>query len=227
MAQVPALTPLVNGNTADASQVLGNEESIRTVYNAHDTATGGVHGITAPDAIVSKNASQTLTNKTLTSPAVTGLTGDIVSASTKVTIPTNTVQSVVAAAADGTLVDQDFYISPQYNLTVSGNYSYSSSRAVGYFYRLGTIWRMNFNITGSASNTNQLDITINDVIFKAGVVQSISASNSAVTYGTNGKAINSASYIRLNAGGSAPALWAASGDVELDAKPTAYLPAGV
>jgi hypothetical protein len=53
MAQCAALTTISDGNTATAVTVMANENLVRSAYNVHDIATGGVHGIVAPDTIAS------------------------------------------------------------------------------------------------------------------------------------------------------------------------------
>lgn len=54
MAQCAALTTISDGNTATAVTVMANENLVRSAYNAHDIATGDVHGIVAPDTLVGK-----------------------------------------------------------------------------------------------------------------------------------------------------------------------------
>lgn len=74
MGQIPALTVISNGNTSDATQVMNNENSIRTVYNLHDTAITGVHGIGAPTAVAAMNIDwslNTIFTKTLAAGANT------------------------------------------------------------------------------------------------------------------------------------------------------------
>ena len=72
MAQIPALISFNPNTTILSADTNSNNSSIRTVYNAHDTATTSVHGVTGD--IVGTSDSQTLTNKTLTSPTITGAT---------------------------------------------------------------------------------------------------------------------------------------------------------
>lgn len=65
MAQMPALISFLPNTTILSADTNSNNISIRTVYNTHDIATTGVHGVGA-GALVGTTLSQTLTNKTLT-----------------------------------------------------------------------------------------------------------------------------------------------------------------
>ena len=140
--------------------------------------------------------------------------------------PTNAVQSVIAVNAGGTAwVDQDFYISPQYNLVITG-ISWTTIKAVAVFYRVGTVWRMIFNFYGSLSpSIGYTTVYIAGIVFKSIIPQAISVYTHNSVWGS-GTTINGYNTISLSSGASFTNI-AASGDVELDAKPTAYLPAGV
>jgi hypothetical protein len=60
-----------NGTTADGGEVDADFDEIYSKYNAHDTAVTGVHGAGAGTIATTTN-SLTLTNKSLTSPTITG-----------------------------------------------------------------------------------------------------------------------------------------------------------
>lgn len=65
MAQIPALNTFAPNTTIESSKVNANNTSIKNTYNAHDTATTSVHGVSG--SIVGTTDTQSLTNKTLTS----------------------------------------------------------------------------------------------------------------------------------------------------------------
>ena len=112
MAAITGLNVFTDNTVILSAPMNANFTNVATVYNVHDIATTAVHG------------------------AGTGtlLFTPMVNANTKVSVPTNTVQSVLAAKADGTLIDQDFYISPQYDITTTGT-AWTPTRAVAVFER--------------------------------------------------------------------------------------------
>ena len=65
MAAIGTLFTFTANTIIRSAQVNSNFSDIKTAYNAHDTATTGVHGITSPNAIVGTTSSQELTNKTI------------------------------------------------------------------------------------------------------------------------------------------------------------------
>lgn len=62
MAALTAFSPNTTILSADTNS---NNTTIRSTYNAHDTATTSVHGITSPSVIVGSNEVQTLLNKSI------------------------------------------------------------------------------------------------------------------------------------------------------------------
>lgn len=171
---------------------------------------------------------------------------NMVSATTKVTIPTNTVQSVVAASATGVIVDQDFYISPQYDISAGITLKYDSSGGLlasatfsrAHFYRLGTVWRMNFNIdvltnNSGGVNRSEFDVSLAGVIAASTKLQSISSclcAGGGVAYILKSYAYNDTTkttFVCQHANVQVGDRYIYSGDIELASKPTAYLPAGV
>ena len=69
MGQIPSLNSFSPNTTIASSSVNANFTSIRNTYNAHDTATTSVHGVTGN--IVGTTDTQTLTNKTINGASVT------------------------------------------------------------------------------------------------------------------------------------------------------------
>lgn len=69
MASIGALISFSPNTTILSADVNSNFSDIRTTYNAHDSATTAVHGVSGD--IVGTSDTQTLTNKTLTSPILT------------------------------------------------------------------------------------------------------------------------------------------------------------
>lgn len=65
MAQMAALTAFSPNTTILSADTNSNNTTIRSTYNAHDTATTSVHGITSPSVIVGSNEVQTLINKSI------------------------------------------------------------------------------------------------------------------------------------------------------------------
>lgn len=75
--EIGLLTVFTPDTTAESAKVNSNFDDIKTACNAHFEATAGEHGVTG--AFVGTTNTQTLTNKTLTSPAINGATIDATS----------------------------------------------------------------------------------------------------------------------------------------------------
>ena len=110
----------------------------------------------------------------------------------------------------------------QYNLTVTGDNSWSTNKAVGIPYKTkdGT-WRLIFNIEGNFSSTTSLTITLTGVSFAttSGVGQAAACMDAG--YNTGGTACcNSGSSSITFRMQTASTTGSTSGDVELNSMPT-------
>jgi hypothetical protein len=121
------------------------------------------------------------------------------------------------------------YISPEVNLNVtSANVGYVLKRAVGVFYKTSNnIWRLKGNINADMNDT-ALAIAIVGIVFKnvSGFAQAVTATFATNRYGIAVYADPGTTNIYATASGATAGL-RLSFDVELDSKPTAYLPDGV
>lgn len=99
MAQIPALISFNPNTTILSADTNSNNSSIRTVYNAHDTATTAVHGMGA-STIVGTALSQNLTNKTITAAV---LSGSFTGTYTLAGMPTITAPTISAPIFTGNI----------------------------------------------------------------------------------------------------------------------------
>lgn len=131
----------------------------------------------------------------------------------------------ITLQSDGT----DWYIiskhipENQISLSVSGNNSWSTVRAIGTIYKTNNgIWRLRFNIVGNSSSVNYMTIILSNIVFKniAGFEQAVAAnqrSNTKYAYGQYCTPNTSNITCHLNITNTS---WTFSGDLELNAKPS-------
>lgn len=145
--------------------------------------------------------------------------------------PAPTVQSVIAVNATGSVVDQNFYISPVYDLTVTADNGYTSVFAKGYFKRIGTDWLLNFKMfLSTGGNTGGSSISITNVVIKTGsyVFQPLESFSGTVSIKTTSYADPSSGKILVSSGAVENLVSVGiGGEILLESKPTGYLPAGV
>lgn len=130
-------------------------------------------------------------------------------------------QNSAAIAALQPNVGENLSALRQYTLTVTGT-NWTTARAIGVPYRtLDGAWRLRFNINGTLSvNSANLSLTVTGVTFKSGTGNGQAVSvftqggNPAIARAQAGNAIIQM-ISSVSEGG-----YSASGDVELDAKPT-------
>lgn len=119
------------GGTSAQSHSIG--AVVRHVYNAtdatdfrtHEAASAAVHGLTG--TVVGTTDSQTLTNKTITSPSI----GGTVSGSATYTTPTITSPTISGTVAGGASYTAPTITSPTITGTVAGGASYTSPTITG------------------------------------------------------------------------------------------------
>lgn len=245
MGQVGSLYVFSPNTVIFSSYVNSNFSDIKNTYNAHDIATTGVHGAGA-GSLVTTTGTQTLTNKTLTSPivntpSITNATLTASNANVTLSVPTNSVQSILATTSAGVIVDQDVYISPQYDISagvtlVSGGGTLSSiQRAVAIFYRVGTIWNAKIRLGVVLSQTTRTAAVFgfSDISFQTsgGVGLALAAvTNNFDSFSVMAEGIvgfGASNRILVEHSSITSYKYYINCDVELSAKPTAYLPAGV
>jgi hypothetical protein len=70
-AQASLPNAIANGETSDGAKVDADFDEIYSKYNDHDTSSSGIHSL-GTGTVVGTTNTQTLTNKTLATPVVTG-----------------------------------------------------------------------------------------------------------------------------------------------------------
>jgi hypothetical protein len=168
---------LVNGTVADATQVMSDLNFIVSQANANGAALAGGNAFTGPanaltyngDVIATLLATQTFSNKTLTSPIINGgtiasptLTGTMSAGGATIASPTITTPSISTPSFSGTVnVNSGYTLNPANNGIYIG--TSGSFPAIGFVYSAGgvdsKIWdqftsgsTMSFRIINDASN---------------------------------------------------------------------------
>lgn len=121
------------------------------------------------------------------------------------------------------------YVSPEVNLNITLA-NWTTYRSVAIFRKTTNgIWKMEFNITGAMNNASRTSITlVTDVTFKT-----IPTSNNQCIFGNTGGAVitlgavATANSITISHASAATTNYFIFGNLELETKPTAYLPDGV
>lgn len=150
-----------------------------TDYRTHEAATTGVHGVVG--AVVGTTDAQVLTNKTLTSPSITGT----VAGSASYTTPTITSPTITGTVAGGAS-----YTSPTITGTVAGGASYTSPTI--------TSPSITGTVGGSASYTTPTitNPTVTTGTWTTGTANDLTVRNTAT--GTVGLTVNSIAATTAN-----------------------------
>lgn len=150
-----------------------------TDYRTHEAATTGVHGVVG--AVVGTTDAQVLTNKTITSPSITGT----VAGSASYTTPTITSPTITGTVAGGAS-----YTSPTITGTVAGGASYTAPTI--------TSPSITGTVGGSASYTTPTitNPTVTTGTWTTGVANDLTVRNTAI--GTVGLTVNSIAATTAN-----------------------------
>ncbi len=194
-------------NTTDATAANHNAiqdaiEALEAKVGADSSAVTTSHDYMLNDSdspVVTKTGTQTLTNKTLTSPVLT------------------------TPSINGATPDEDAkaaFVGEQHSLTVTGT-NWTTGRAKALFSKTSDdVWYMDFQITGVTSpTTDSIDLTIAGVGFYLNTRQAIAVQGTSGV--ANGYAFSTGGVIYLDST-LACYTWAASGKVELSEKPTGF-----
>lgn len=107
-----------------------------------------------------------------------------------------------------------------YNLTVTGNNGWTTGNAIGIVHITGSQWWIEFQITGTTSSTNSVDITLSGTVGDSSLArQAVVAVGAITTSATNTaqlRQVTNAIEIR----GTASSAWYVSGLLFLNGKPT-------
>lgn len=173
------------GGTSAQSHSIG--AVVRHVYNAtdatdyrtHEAASTGVHGVAG--AVVGTTDAQTLTNKTITSPSITGT----VAGSASYTTPTITSPTITGTVAGGAS-----YTSPSITGTVGGGASYTAPTI--------TSPTITGTVAGGASYTAPTitNPTVTTGTWTTGTANDLTVRNTAI--GTVGLTVNSIAATTAN-----------------------------
>lgn len=136
--------------------------------------------------------------------------------------PTANMPQIIGAEADSQMM------SKQYALTVTGDNSWSTTRAVGIPYFVydtsgNKAWRLKFNISGTVTSNSNTTLALLGIVFKTvSGGQAGSLMDAGYTTGGTAQCGSGSNNIAIRAE-TASTIFVVSGDVELDSKPT-FLP---
>lgn len=199
MSQMAGLTSFTTNTVISSSEMNANNTIITATYNAHDIASTAVHNVGA-GSVVGTTLTQTLANKTMTSPVLTGTVN--VSSLTAFTgsLPESGFAAAAAIPTANKMVNEaiikawaDVYISP---LTYTASYNVDSISEV----TNGT-WRVNFKIP-FASNEYVVIVTPNNgLLWSATATRTSSAQCTIYTFDSSGTKLSTApfSFIAIGA----------------------------